>query len=700
MSDTRIQATTFDEPQLTDMISQLSKRFTAGGTSGQLTESLRLHDRIRWRRAHFFNLPEADPQLPEPWDRDARKYQTDALRQVHNELKARLCENHFAWECDPPRDIPSKRDRAEMGEKVLNEGFLQLEQKRGFSIQGALSDGQIIDGLAVLHWRLMSEIWPEIPDYEWVEELPADEADNYKPRRERKPDGKLAYRETDASVRSRYAQAKAKAGYPWMVQVLDPTSVFFLRDQANNLPLVVHVEIVGLLDYDKALQSSDALRVSINQLDKKVRIYVEEPAPEAWSPSAFEWGDEVAIARVWTRDEYYELVCETGVADGQVQFEAGWQLVRSHSHPYGMPPFAICPAFEINNPDPGLRYQPALAGMYAVKPFYDKKHAFLDILAESVAVPLYYLKQVGTGLPLLKEDGSGEMVTLTASAASAMQVPDGYDLVELRPEINQAYVMSVQTTKEELMDAKPATGQVQLGASSKPWAIRMLQAQANVGPSFLLENQRRTIEIMGRNMAYVMAMSADEGGLGEDVTMYCGADKRERKLLSVAPEDWKEITVHAKVDPTTGSERITLEEHGRELLNDPLVPITRERFGDDYMGWDDTGERISEWEAETIYDQFFRPAVVKFVTATWAGTQFVIGPNGEDIAMGGQPATPEQIGQANGITPMGPPPGQPAQPQGPMGAPQAPQPQVAQQTVPPPLPPMQAPGMAPLAGMR
>lgn len=696
-----IQASTFSEEQLADMISQLSKRFTAGGATGQLTESLRLHDRIRWRRAHFFNLPEADPTLPEPWNHEARKYQTDALRQVHNELKARLTENHFAWECDPPRDIPSKRDSAETAEKVLNQAFLDIEQKRGLSIQGALSDGQIIDGLAVLHWRLMSEIWPEIPDYEWVEELPADDAASYKPKRQRKEDGTLAYRETDASVRQRHAEAKAKAGFPWMVQVPDPTSVFFLRDQANNLPLVIHIELVGLLDYDNALRKSDGIRVSLNQIDKKIRIYVEDPAPDATSPSAFEWGDEVAIARVWTRDEYYELVCETGVADGQVQFDVGWQLVRSHTHPYGMPPFAVCPAFEINSADPSLRYQPALAGMYAVKPFYDKKHAYLDILAESVAIPNYYLQQTGTRLPLLKEDGSGEMVTLTASAASAMQVPDGYDLVELRPEINQAYVMSVETTKQELMDAKPATGQVQLGASSKPWAIRMLQAQANIGPQHLLENQRRTIETMGRNMTYVMGLDAMDGGLGEDVTLYCGKDKSERKLLSVPPEAWDELEIHTKVDPTTGSERITLEEHGRELLNDPLVPLTRERFGDDYMGWDDTGERISEWEAETIYDQFFRPAVVKFVTATWAGTQFVIGPNGEDVAMGGQPATPEQIGAANGITPMGgPPPGAPPPPPG--GAPPAPPSPVptAQQTVPPPMPTLQAPGMAPMQGMR
>lgn len=697
-----VQAKTFDEDQLNTIIQSVTERFTSNTQQGSLGTSMLLHDRIAWRRQHFYNLPAADPVLPDPWNRAARKYQTDAMRQATVELKARLTENRFVVDSEPIPDIASVRDIAERGKSLMNQGFQDLQRKRQLDIQSAIADGQIIDGLAVLHWRLATEIWPAVPDYEWTDDLPKDPAERkrFKARKvlvdpNGLNDGARRYRETDASLANRRAVQKARAGFPWMVSVPDAMSVYFVRDQspAENPALVIHVESVGLLDYATKVSQTDNVKVSLNQIDKKIRIYVEEPAPDNNTPSGIVWGDRVSIARVWTRDEYYELVCDDGAETG-VSLAGGWQLVKSHTHPYGRPPFALIAGFEFNHPDPAMRYQPALAGMYAIKPHYDQAHAYLDVLAESTAIPMYALVRIKDGMPMLQEDGSP--VLLTAEAASAAQIPDGYDLKEFRAEISPGYVSSVLTKKEELHDARPSTGSItQLGANPRPWALRIMLQMANIGPVAMLDNMMTGLETMVENMRMVMGKPVEDGGLGEALSLQIRG-KDGAGIKSVDVDEWEQIRLSVRINTVSATERVTLEEHGRELADDPQFPLTLERLGDDYMGWEDTSERIAEWEAEQIYAQYFRPAVQRYVTTKWAGVQFTMGPNGQDIGLNGQPASPEQIAQANGISAMPPTTTRRVL----LGAPGGGGSQVNMGAGPGPLQPLQgAPGQVPLVGM-
>src|SRR3990167_9173621 len=85
--------------------------------------------RIEKRRAHFHNLPEADPVLPEAYA-NTYKFQIDTARQVHAKLKSRLDENHYLPEVRAPRNEPKSLARASRLEQVLANGWIQKEERQ------------------------------------------------------------------------------------------------------------------------------------------------------------------------------------------------------------------------------------------------------------------------------------------------------------------------------------------------------------------------------------------------------------------------------------------------------------------------------------------------------------------------------------------------------------------------------------------
>ncbi len=671
----------FDEEDLKSIVEDLKSRYD--GTRG-------LHERIKWRRAHFHNLPEMDPLLGDQFG-DVTKYQSDAPRQTHGKLKARLCENMWLPKVHPNKDTASMRAKANDLERVFTSGNAILQERQMLNLQGDMSDGQIIDAFAVLHWRKADHIWPPVPDHEELDELPEgadateytdDEYDESLGKSKKKK-----FRQTEKSLQEQRQFSQARAGYPWWEECIDPCTFYWLEDRSleNGLALVMIEREVGLLDYVKRL-STEREQISINQVNKFVPIYGEVQAPSEQSPSGSGWKARVTVREVWTRDEYYELVDTTGAGKG-----GAMTIAKSFAHPYEMPPFAMVPATTINNPDAALRYEPELEGVFRLKPALDRLKTLTMAIAEQEAQPYYYWRSQG-GEPYLDENG--EKVTFQKNSALANKAPDGYELAKIDFSTNPAMIKLLEQSLAEIGEAMPATGLAEIATGTQPWTARLEQAQQNVEPKLLMTNQERGILTMLRNQAMVMSKSAEDGGFGETVYVFGrdeGGKLDSQSVVGVDPKDIVSLDISVNIAPESSAERITLTQHGMELLDKAL--ITPIEFIRDYMGKPNPDAVYASLKGFEAFQKYLEPGIIQQELAKVEGSKVVLGPNGALIGMGGQELTPQQALQMKGQqpSPMPPAPGGPA----PGGAgPMVPGPQM------PSMPGLGAPGAIPLQGMQ
>ena len=168
----------FELQDLKDLIAETEERF------GSEDDTNSLHGRIAWRNKHYNRDHAVDPVLPKPYE-NAFKYQTDRPRQAGNKLKYRLTENKFTIDSEPIRDTPTARKSSDTGALVLNQGFDQAQKRAGVDIQSALADGLIRKAFGVLHWVIAEHIIPEVPDREYLDEVPDEYADRYERHAER-----------------------------------------------------------------------------------------------------------------------------------------------------------------------------------------------------------------------------------------------------------------------------------------------------------------------------------------------------------------------------------------------------------------------------------------------------------------------------------------------------------------------------------
>jgi len=677
----RIQATTLSEKQLQSWIADLaSPRSTTDTDSGRFGK---LHELIRMREQHFHADEDADPKLEYPHDQVAG-FQSDLPRRTWVDMKARLVENPFRFRVTPPRDTPKQRQKADDFEKVLNLGFDALQKRQGVWLQSDMGDGQIVDCYGVLHIQKATDIWPTFPDGEVLSEAPdADDAGNFREGE----DGK--YYETEGAKQERDKRAKAKAGFPWYVEVLHPSMFSFVEDRscANGMGAALVLRTVPMLEYATKLRETDKIHLSLNAKDGRIRIYEERERPADDEPSAESetaWDEKVYKAEFWTRDEYYELVS----AGGGGQTPANWVLVKSFKHPYEMPPFALALADHFNTPDPAYRYRPAMDGIFRIKPFYDRDITLGRAIAEQTALPLYYIKQ-GDGSYMMGEDG--KQLTLTKNALAAMTLPPGAEIVTIAPQMGDAFIQFLQVTGKEMEDASPETGTVEVGASTAPWTIRLAQDQANVYVKQLKVAQARALEVMGAIVLRVAQKAAKDGGIGQPMWMY----DEEGKLIGLDPAELNGMEISVDINPTSNAQQIALIEHGRALLADENVPLTQAQFLEEYMGEENVTERIEAHTAEQAYRAKFQPAVIDQKLAEQFGRLFFIAPGGIPVGMGGEPLAPEEALMRKGIRVRGnnPAPAPGTQMGGVMQG-------IAQPTIDPlSAAPMNGEGVAPISGI-
>ena len=615
------------DTELKSVVEDLETRFRA------------TRERCEDNRKHFFCDPSVDPSLP-PHLGDVTPWQWDGPRLIWQQLKARLTENRVVARVNALKALEKWREKAERHELVMNDGYRFIEERESLDIQGALADGQIVDGLGVLHWVKANHIWPDADDYDYSD----DDQDGY----EYDEDSKK-YRETDKTYQERRQKTVAKAGFPFYVEVIPRAQIAILPDKSleNGLGAVLITREIGRLNYESNLaerlekQRSEGMYTE----DDKLGIGMEQEAPAPTSPSFNGWGETITVREFWTRDEYYEIVEGAG--------HAQWSSPISFEHHYGMPPFALASADEFNDPDPLYQYMPAIEGMLRIKPALDRIVTLFLAMAEQVSLPLYYWKSTADGAPMLQEDGT--MITLSRNSLLSHKAPDGYELAELRPQINDAFVQGVDLLRDLAKETEAPTGQAEITPTSEPWNIRLQQAQANVVPSQYVSKQRNAIQIMYRNWSKIMGASLEEGGFGEPVCTFKRTKNGEvdkSTTVYVEPEDIASLDVEAHIEATSAQERVTKVEHGKGLLADQI--ITRYEFYEKYYGAQNPDDMIQSIDAEQMVMQIL-PGLLRQELMKHYGNRVVLGPNGELLAQDGSNMDPRVMLQQAGISPGGGP---------------------------------------------
>ena len=657
--------------QLPDLIKQLRSRYENGVPGGALTASgwtipgavakRRLHDQITYYRAHFNNLPEVNPQLPKPFD-NVLAIQGDEPRRLHGELKSRVTENHFKPKCTPDVGTVTKRDVANDVERLLASIVQELEERQGYTFQEGLADGQIIDGISWLHWDRRNDNLPDMPEYEYLDQLPdtkdKEERKRYRRNREyvqgsSEPNTSRRYRETDESLWERRKHQIARAPVEYHAEVVNGRNVYWVPDRSclNGMGVVMVIHEVGWLDYDEDNRSRD-IKVVMRTIDGKnaLHLWREQDGPFPESPSSDGWGERVSIATVWTRDCWYELAAVTHGAGVE-----NWEYITEGAHDWMMPPWAPCGGIEVNDPDPALRYLPALAGVFRLKPSMDEEKTFVHILARNTALPMFYLEvKAGVDLPSMR-DANGDRVYFTADAASAMTVPQGYELKQREVPTGSLLPQSLALMREDYAASFPKTGQTDTSASSQPWTVRLKQQEANVTPRKLIDKEVMPLRIFLNSLTQDMTRRA----LEEPGEMYYRYVEEEgiRELVGVKAVDLKGIEVVAEIEATSAAERVTLAQLGMELYTGGFG-LTRYALWDEYLGDQDPQKRLDAWLAEQAFDQFWLPGLVKQELGRVQGTDtiknVVVGQNGELVGPNGQAMEPSQVNQVNGFTSTAP----------------------------------------------
>ena len=647
-----------------EMIRKWRERFESGKVAGSMGahgyrgeqggRALgKLHDQIALRRAHFFNLPDVDPLLPDPYS-DAPGFQSDAPRQLHEQLLARITENHANVRAEADEPTATKRKGAQVVEEYLQGILDAMEKRNGYTFQEGMGDAQIIDGVGLIHWWYAPDRDPDWPDYEYRDDLRDTDAETKKRFRPNPEytEGSVEethsrrLREREESVRERRAKMLANAPDVYDAEVLSARNCYWLDDRTsrNGLGRVMVIREYGWLDYDEDLKERD-LKVYLK--DGKIQRWADSDTPHEDGPSADGWDTNLSVVTIWTKDEWYELAAvSTG---GTTQ---DWEYITGGTHDWGMPPFALFTAITAKDPDPTLMYQPALAGVFRLKPFVDEQVTLMHVIARNTAMPWFYLEKKDDGAKMLDE--AGKMATFTMDAALAMAIPDGYELKWMNPEMGAAMPQSIALFLDDYKAAYPSTGTTDTSASSQPWTIRLKQTEANVTPGMLIRRQMQPMDIFLEAVARDCARRAKDEP-DEQLWGYV-KDDGKKALKAIPAADLEGFKIHVDIDGTGEAERVTMAQIGMQELGMEL--ITPYNYWDEYKGDPDPQKRIDELVAYKAYRDYWEPGIIRQEIARIQGSDTIknvsLGVNGETIGPNGQAITPEEVVGINGFQPATP----------------------------------------------
>lgn len=600
-----------------------------------------LHQRINWRRGNFANDQQYDPQLGKANDpdnpyKDVQPVQTDMLARAYRELVPRLVENDAVADVDPPNDTEDGHKTADQLAAVLNTWKADCEERAGYRWQTRIADGQVRLGYAVMEWGIDPDAW-------------ADDAD--------------AKAEHPRNYVKGLPGRRAEQGCPFSVSFPDPASCVLVFDESRKPGPAMYAKVqeVALLDYERSSRANSTTNVTAIVDMGGPDVGQEQQAPgftkgnvsggsTQTASSGTDWGKRVQVKCLWTRDEYFEFVDDE--EEPRQAFE----------HYMGRIPVELIPAIDTGDPDPVYRWEPALEGLYRLKPGLDRTLTLAGAAVEMSVRPFTYLKQsnANAAAPLMGEDGTPE----TERSQSALQsvVPAGFEIGQVVTANPNQISQWVEFQVGEAEKSKPGTGQAEISATTAPWAARLAQQQANVSPKQLVEQAARHIDAMLNHWLDLCAKPADRGGLGENVSAYSYSGEEgviDRSKVVTIP--WKEIKGYratVNINPMSSAEQTTWSQLMADFYERGLIVM------DDFLealGKKNPSEYRIRLEAEKIIGPYKEQKATQIVAAV-LGQDVMLGQNGQGVAMGGQTVDPRQDLMARGWQPQGQP--QAAPPQG------------------------------------
>ncbi len=634
--------TKLSQDQATTILDSLVERYQDGDPSGEgdpMRRPKKLINRIMWNRAHFHNLEVADPQIPEPYH-EGYKFQTDRPRQIWSQLKARLIENPYTVLATTlSGKSTSASDRLE---QVLQVGLMETEYRTGQNIMGALADGMITMCYGVLHWRRAEEFYPH--------EMKREYSNQFKEGYEVTPldDRELGtFREKNDVYYDRRKGERVRLGFPYAIEVLDPSTVFFLDDNSmeSGAGVVAHIRKMRVIDYDDSLRKGDKIRLSVNEQDQSLRIYREQDAPPDNTPVRHT--QEVVVVNLWTRDECYEFAV---LGRGRANYTmAQWEFVKHFTHDWGMPPFVRAPGFEYQDHDPVYRYQSALEGIYRLKPGYDRLVSLWMIIAEMTAIPVWYLEDTATGIPRMTEDG--RVQTFSRNAATSEKLPPGTTLKKMEWNIRPEFLTAIEMFAEELEKAEPSTGLASFSASTQPWTARLEQQQQSIQPKQLLMSIVRGMRVM------VKSITQDIARRDEPVSVMTGINDTQTKkaeVVEVTPSEAAKLVAFVNVDSVSAAERYSKIEMGRQLRADPKVKLSFREFVEEYEGKQNASQVMEERDIDEFFEMYEKPALNQRLVNMRMSTNVAYNPQSQQfIGPDGGEMSPSQVMQTKSGTGAG-----------------------------------------------
>lgn len=641
-----IQPTPMDCDQVKAKSTTLRRRYEGTG---------KLHDKIRFRRLHYHNRPEVDPLLPDIWAHAVE--QTTLLEDTHLDMKSRLLENRWMAQCTPAKETAAGKSQAEKGEEALVFLFDTYQKRTGIDIQADLIDCMGIDGPGYLHWRVDGYGY-EDPDYEEIDELPEDTSYATAQRYTKSEYGKAAerakgkrYRETDDSLQERRMRARAESGGPVFLEVLTGEKVYVEQDksQVSEFKSVLVVREIGL---GAAYEETDGWtakdwweHASGDDAERDSPVGNEQGTKLMDTPSASDWGETCTLEQLWTRDWCYETLRGATVTDGE--------LFRAVRHHYGAPPFSKVVGNPIRSDDPALGETSYLESMYRRKPAYDRTLSLRNALAESGAVPVYFLQETATGkFGAQLRDATGTPLTIEEDSAKANTIPSGNTIVRYGGEgVAGSYEKMVEQQKQEMLDARPSTGRADFGVSTKPFAALQQSRQENRQPKMLLDRVRLCLEPMVNS---VMKCLADKEHGPGPIAFFpiANGDADTSKVQVMQPDEWAGLVGGVNINPVDSTEKIAQMTHGLELLHDPILGMSRSYFVEKFLDEPNPEQLLTSWDVEKYVDEKMKPGIIMAKAAEWAGPKYVLTADGGFANYAGQAQGITQVAQGMGATPI------------------------------------------------
>lgn len=684
------------------ILSVYGKPGTSEGDFGPLRQRIMASGGLR---DHFFQLASANPPgIKDPRDPDAPPkqtfYQHTYLERTGDKGVARLSETPYLLYAAPQSTLATDQNSADLVERVTNEGWRQAEERLEGLFQELLGEGQVRLAFGVLKSVMLP--LPGPPDYEELAELPDDLEFDDARTRARKRDIRRRFeaekrngrhRETEESRQERHTVAKARLGWPWEMTVLGPENFAFLPNSRspNGMSKAIEYYRVRLHDYAEELKD-EGISLTATGSSGKLSLMIarqgtQVPASEEWQQETTDdntYSRTVYQVRVWTMRRWYELVS----ADGDK-----WQLVKSARQPYGHPPFAVAFGKVYADHEMHLRYRPLLDALANVKVYEDRARAIADIVMEEHARREVMLARRDGVSPLTEE---GQPEELQRNEAGIIEAPAGTTPVPIGAEMTTAIPQMLELIRKDREDAMPSTGDVDATGSTAPWTLKQLQQLANREPSMLIRHQLKAMRIIAEMQRRVMALPAEEGGFGQAIAVYARDAETGRtsgEILTADPDDFARVASMEVVIPTRSrAEAITDLQMLMQLYNNPSGRMaTRREVIEEGRSKPNASDILYDLDAEALFERKIRPTLDETLMAVY-GRRHVMTSDGGWLNMAGQPATPQDVLRANGVTP------QARQTMPPPAGAQQPPPSIADATL-QPTAPLVAPGTVPEPGM-